>query len=140
MNTTAMKYPAVAILIVLVFVGCATRQDSPAQVTEDALVTSASGADVKEFTWGAGAIMVGMTKSEVLEQIKQTWKRPSDDAFAHQGITVPGVSEPSLSIQEGGRWELRYGDGSGAAPGGGGLTLVFQDEKVIQIVVLAICG
>lgn len=135
-----MKSPAVSILIALVFVGCATRQDYPAQVTDDASVPSTSENKVKEFKWGSGVIMVGMTKSDVLEQLKQTWKRASDDAFARQGVTVPGVSEPSLSIQESGRWELRYGDGSGAAPGGGGLTLTFQDEKVIQIVVLAICG
>jgi hypothetical protein len=91
--------------------------------------------EVKEFTWGSGRISLGMTKAEVLDQIKRTWDTPAQDAFGARGMVVRGVTVPSEEIQKSDRWELAYGQGSGAAPGGGGLTFVFESGRLIRIIV-----
>ncbi len=130
-----MKHWCIAIPLVLLLGGCEARYVRPTIAREPPEVAAPGLPEVKQFEWGLGKIVIGMTKDEVLHQIKETWKRPNGDVFADQGVIVPGVSEPPPSSQEGDHWELRYGEGSGAAPGGGAITLVFEAERLIQIVV-----
>jgi len=75
-----------------------------------------------------------MTKAEVLDQVKRTWERPAGDTFESQGLKVPGMTIPSQEVQDSDRWELSYGEGTGAAPGGGSLTFVFEGGKLVRMI------
>jgi hypothetical protein len=128
----------IAVSFALLLCGCGASPNRSTGATDLPPVAPVPMPEVKQFEWGLGKIAVGMKKDDVLREIKATWKRPSDDPFTSQDVDVPGVSEPPSAIQPSGRWELRYGVGSGAAPGGGGITLVFEADTLIQIVVMAV--
>ncbi len=132
------KHWGIAVSFALLLSGCGASPDRLISANELPTVAAPPMPAVKQFEWGLGKILVGMKKDEVLHQIKETWKRPDGDAFANQGVDVPGVAEPPKAIQQSGRWELRYGKGSGVAPGGGGITLIFEAERLIQIVILPV--
>jgi len=131
-----MRRPVLgAILFLLAAVGCENNVTGPTQDVQHAPLAPKPLPEVKEFVWGRGKIALGMTKAEVLDQIERTWERPADDPFQAQGMKVPGVPVPSEKIQKSDRWVLSYGVGSGAAPGGGGLTFVFERGRLIRIIV-----
>jgi len=127
-----MRNRVLALLVLLIAAGCGTK---PEILEQNAQSRPTPLPEAKEFTWGSGTISLGMRKADVLEQITRTWERPADDVFASQGMKVPGVKMPSAEQQKNDRWDLSYGEGSGAAPGGGGITFVFENGILIKIII-----
>lgn len=81
---------------------------------------------LEAFEWGGARITLGMTRQQVLAQIAKSGLAEYNGSF---GITAPTERMIPQDI-----WPLSAGNGSGAAPGGGGLRIRFEDGVVVQIV------
>jgi len=107
----------------LLTVGCG--QDTK-PITEPPVRDGSPFPSVQRFEWGEASISVGMSRQQVLEQIARSGLT---DWNGRYGITPPPEAMRSEST-----WHLSFGNGSGAAPGGGVLTIRYKDGKVVEIV------
>jgi hypothetical protein len=80
--------------------------------------------ELKEFVWHKVNIQIGMKKTALLEHIG------SVGPFSHTNRYGIRLKSPESSDT----WDLSYGNPTGAAPGGGVIRVVFEKEKVRQIV------
>ncbi|MBI1335980.1 MAG: hypothetical protein GC164_03350 [Phycisphaera sp.] len=85
---------------------------------------------VQAFEWGEARIAVGMNRHEALEQIARSGLLDWNGQY--------GITPPPAAMETDDTWQLTYGNGSGAAPGGGMLTIRFKDGKVVEIVPAAV--
>jgi len=122
----------IALLLPLALLGCAEPTGSNAipQMQKSKVYPQRSPNDKninpKLFSWGASTIKIGMTKMEVIEQIRISgWPEYGN---------LYGISMPSKAMQQLDRWDLSYGNASGAAPGGGAIAFIFKEDRLSDIV------
>ena len=105
--------PPLLPLLLLTTIACQTHTPS---LAAPPATQPTSFPSVREFTCGNARITRGMTRQQVLEQ-----------------ITPP---PPEMINQP--TWTLSYGNSTGAAPGGGILTLHFTNNRLSQITPAAV--
>ncbi len=133
-----MKAFAYVLLALTVLLGCGQR-DSISEKPRvpdssvDRLLTSRP--ELKEFSWGLGQIVLGMSKADVVKEIELTWKRPEKDPF--EGISMPGIDRVKDANLEQDTWILSFGAHTGHAPGGGHVQLEFSQGKLSRILLIA---
>jgi hypothetical protein len=132
----AMKAIAYALLILVVLAGCGQRDSATARpaAPDPSVRKVTSRPEMKEFSWGQGRIVVGMSKADVVGQIDLTWKRPQDDPF--KGMNIPGMDRVKEADLAQDTWVLSFGPHTGHAPGGGHVRLEFAQGKLARIVLI----
>ena len=120
-----MKLRLLVIVVGLALVGCMEQPVSTRDRHSEAPVSPTKPPLVTEFVWGDATITLGMTRSEVLAQIA----RSGPEEWSYQF----GIKAPSQDMQKQTKWTLSYGNGSGAAPGGGVVFFYFEDGKLKKI-------
>jgi hypothetical protein len=78
----------------------------------------------QEFSWGKASVRVGMTKDEVLEQIKAT--QAEDQRFGP-------VMHTTDAWQDSNTWKIPFGSLSGPRPDGGAVFLIFVKGRITKI-------
>ncbi len=130
-----MKAVAYVLLALAVLPGCGQRDstsDKP-RVPDSFVDSSTSRPELKEFSWGQGRIVLGMSKADVVKEIELTWKRPEEDPF--EGIAMPGMDRVKDADLAQDTWVLSFGAHTGHAPGGGHVQLEFAQGNLSRIVI-----
>jgi hypothetical protein len=119
-------------LVVILVVGCqnGTANKSAEGRSPRTSTSAPSLPEVEEFLWGNARIALGMTKEQVLKQIQASGVPQFGNQF--------GIRPPPGEMILKDTWQLSFGNGSGAAPGGGMLQIRFSDGKVASIRALAV--
>ena len=127
-----MRQTLCSLVIPIALAGCirgANPKDQALRIPEKKIPRAL--APLKQFVWGEGKIIVGMSKPQVLEQIELSWKRPENDPFA--GMDIPGIDRIKGAKAESKEWLLSFGPHTGHAPGGGHIRLFFVNNKLDRI-------